>query len=515
MGKNQSERYFTIKTFHFTLNNVEPIYGKAYRVMVAALLAVILFIVAGRAMIKPPPETLLAQIGSAENLESEILPITNKKPPQITTKKKPDSSTSLTSSLLFTELATRTQAQDAKSADNFAPTKESPPEIIAPCDFDAPGEPTNSNIIINEVAWMGTTANHNGEWLELKNRGSISVAVGGWQILDSRGNIKIFLDEDKQIPLGGFFLLERNNDNATPARVADQIYTGVLTNSNDELKLFNEKCIMMDSVRAEGGWPAGDNVTKATMERSGDLSWHTSASPGGTPRQENSEITKTSGVVANPPPPASNPSPPTGTNNNPPQPPSPPATPAIILISEIFIDMEGSDTSEFVELYNAGTEPADLSLWSLQYLSGSAASFESVAKKNFTGTSIIPAHGFFLIGLGGYSGSVALNMTWSQSLNNSGATVFLVRNQEKIISEVDPDLADTIAYGTGSSLYPESAPAPLPPTGQSLERKAAGCASPQNAGENQGNACDTQNNATDFEIRPTPLPQNTQTPPEL
>ncbi len=489
--------------------------------MVAALLAVILFLVAGREVIKPPRETLLAQIDSSRDSKSNSSPtIPDKESSQKISKKRQTSTASILNEKSDTKKATETESQN-QSPKNYAleinspPKEEPPPKIIEPCDFDAPGEPTRANIIINEVAWMGTTANHNGEWLELKNRGSVTVDISGWQILDSRGNIKIFFNTPTQIPLAGFFLLERNNDDATPARVADLIYTGALVNSNDELKLFNEKCALIDAVRADSSWPAGDNTTKATMERGSDLSWHTSASPGGTPRQENSEITKTSGITANPPAPASSPNPPSGSASNPPSPSPTPSAPVTVLISETFIDMEGSDTSEFIELYNAGGEPADIGSWSLQYLSGSAASFESVAKKNLTAGSIIPAHGFFLVGLGNYSGSVTPNMTWSQSLNNSGATVFLVRNQEKILSEVDPDLVDKLGYGSGSSLYPESAPAPLPPTGQSLERKAMGCASPQGSGENQGNSCDTQNNATDFEIRPNPTPQNTTSPPEL
>ena len=48
---------------------------------------------------------------------------------------------------------------------------------------------------------------------------------------------------------------------------------------------------MQDEIDAKEGWPAGDNETKRTMERTveGVKQWHTSEVIGGSPGQENSK----------------------------------------------------------------------------------------------------------------------------------------------------------------------------------------------------------------------------------
>jgi len=48
---------------------------------------------------------------------------------------------------------------------------------------------------------------------------------------------------------------------------ADLIYTGSLANSNEALYLFDDDCQLQDTAVATPNWPAGDNKTKQTMER--------------------------------------------------------------------------------------------------------------------------------------------------------------------------------------------------------------------------------------------------------
>lgn len=191
---------------------------------------------------------------------------------------------------------------------------------------------------------------------------------------------------------------------------------------------------------------------------------------------------------------------------------------AHLVISEIFADMTGSDTEEFIEIYNPIGDTVDISGWSLQYLSGGASSISSVVKKNFLSGAVIKARSFYLVGTGDYEDKVPADMTWSQALNNTGATIFLVNDQTFITGADDPNIVDRLAYGTGSGLMlPEGGAAPLPPVDQSLERKAwkeSGCLSAQGAGEFSGNGCDTDNNSQDFEINLKPTAQNTQNQPE-
>lgn len=185
-----------------------------------------------------------------------------------------------------------------------------------------------------------------------------------------------------------------------------------------------------------------------------------------------------------------------------------------LVISEIFINMEGADNQEFIELYNPTEQPISLADWSLQYLSGSASSTEKIKKKNFINAAVVQPKSFYLVGTGGYDGEQVADMTWSQSLNNIGATVFLVSSTSPIINVDDASVVDRIAYGEGSGLLlPETEIVALSLVGQSLERRVwqnGICFSAQKTGEFLGNGCDSENNAEDFESRSLPNPQNSQ-----
>ena len=212
------------------------------------------------------------------------------------------------------------------------------------------------------------------------------------------------------------------------------------------------------------------------------------------------------------------------TQPSPPPPPQPPPPPPgggggggggagvnHLVLSEVFINMSGADTAEFVEIYNPTDSAVDLSSWSLQYLSGGASDLTSLVKKNFEAGDAIVSHGFFLVGMGAFSSTTIPDMTWSQTLNNTGATIFIVNDQIDITDTSDPNLIDRLGYGTGTTILPEAIAAALPGLDQSLERNAfsGGCVSAQGAGELLGNGCDTDVNSADFEIRPVPAPQNT------
>ncbi len=159
---------------------------------------------------------------------------------------------------------------------------------------DIPGsDPVKDQVIINEVAWMGTDNSSNNEWIELKNISDSAVSLSGWQVLDKEKQIKVIFDSGDLQP-GEFYLLERTDDDSVPGIAADLIYTGGLNNNNEALYLFNNDCQLQDKVEADPDWPAGDNEEKRTMERGEDLLWHTFSGEEegdikGTPKAENSE----------------------------------------------------------------------------------------------------------------------------------------------------------------------------------------------------------------------------------
>ncbi|NCN53042.1 lamin tail domain-containing protein, partial [Candidatus Wolfebacteria bacterium] len=182
-----------------------------------------------------------------------------------------------------------------------------------------------------------------------------------------------------------------------------------------------------------------------------------------------------------------------------------------LVISEVYINMDGSDDEEFIELYNPTNGIINLENYSLQYLSGSASSTEQITKKNFNNGNI-SSKGFYLIGLNGYSGEVDADMTWSQSLNNTSATIALVATTSVISDESDSNIVDKVAYGVSNGyLFPETTAALLPSEGSSLERKAfknSSCSDSVDSGEFLGNGCDTDNNSDNFIERENPNPQN-------
>ncbi len=142
-----------------------------------------------------------------------------------------------------------------------------------------------AGLIINEIAWMGGPSSANHEWIELYNGTGAEIDLAGWVLKSSDGAPEIALAG--KVGAGGYFLLERTSDESAPG-VADLVYAGALSNDGETLELFDPQGGVVDRVEAGGGWPAGDNASKATMERQSDLGWQTSAQAGGTPRIENS-----------------------------------------------------------------------------------------------------------------------------------------------------------------------------------------------------------------------------------
>jgi hypothetical protein len=139
------------------------------------------------------------------------------------------------------------------------------------------------NVVINEVAWMGTQANFTDEWIELYNPTANAIDLSGWTLTDGDDINKTL---SGVIPPGGYFLLERTADTTVNDIGADLIYTGGLGNAGEILTLKTPDGVVIDTANGNGGaWPAGANVTnpttvRLTMERTNplaadsDSNWH-------------------------------------------------------------------------------------------------------------------------------------------------------------------------------------------------------------------------------------------------
>lgn len=148
----------------------------------------------------------------------------------------------------------------------------------------------SSDVIINEIAWMGTEKSSNDEWIELYNGSDSSISLDGWMLKSLTGTLKINLKG--LIPSKGFYLLERSDDDTLPGIQADLIYTGALKNTGEIIELYNNLVNPIDSVNCSSSWLAGNNETKQTMERIGPEEWQTSKDPGGTPGETNGTTTR-------------------------------------------------------------------------------------------------------------------------------------------------------------------------------------------------------------------------------
>jgi len=128
-------------------------------------------------------------------------------------------------------------------------------------------------VLINEIAWMGDTDNWRNEWVELYNQDQSSINLDNWILLidDSKTFLSGTIHPDS------FFVISKDK------------LKGNLKNTGNYLTLLDSSNNIVDEQDFSSGWPAGDNETKRTMERS-ENGWKTSFSVNGTPGKKNSFI---------------------------------------------------------------------------------------------------------------------------------------------------------------------------------------------------------------------------------
>ena len=109
-------------------------------------------------------------------------------------------------------------------------------------------------VVINEVAWAGTKANANAEWLELYNNTAFTQSLAGWEIHISNGDVIALAGSIGPL---GYFLVQRNS--STPAfssgAVADQSASFTLSNSGATLQLVQTEGTIVDTLVYGNGAP--------------------------------------------------------------------------------------------------------------------------------------------------------------------------------------------------------------------------------------------------------------------
>jgi len=131
----------------------------------------------------------------------------------------------------------------------------------------------SQTIVINEVAWAGTAASYYDEWIELYNPLEEAVDLTGWTLAFGEVRIDLGAGVETLLEPGGYFLLERSDDDTVSDIDADLIYKGTLTNDGMLIELLDPMGEVVDTANAgqETGWAAGSDkdgdLPYATMER--------------------------------------------------------------------------------------------------------------------------------------------------------------------------------------------------------------------------------------------------------
>src|SRR5215216_1508176 len=87
------------------------------------------------------------------------------------------------------------------------------------------------SVVINEIAWAGTQADGNDEWIELYNPGNTDIPLTGWTLRAVDGTPNIALSGT--IVANSYYLLERTDNTTVNDVSADFIYNGAMSNTGE------------------------------------------------------------------------------------------------------------------------------------------------------------------------------------------------------------------------------------------------------------------------------------------
>lgn len=180
-----------------------------------------------------------------------------------------------------------------------------------------------------------------------------------------------------------------------------------------------------------------------------------------------------------------------------------------IVISEVQVT-GATANQDFIELYNPTSQAVNLSNWRIRKKSSLGTITTLAAISN--GKSI-PAHGFFLWSntQNGYDTNLQADISNTNTLSD---------NNSIELQDLNGSVVDQVAWGSGANQFIEgSIFVTNPAASQSIERKAKASSTVSSmviGGEDEfaGNGLDTNNNSTDFFIRPQSQPQNSQSSQE-
>jgi hypothetical protein len=320
-------------------------------------------------------------------------------------------------------------------------------------DFGTPGAvgvcvppPPPPAVVINEVMRNPFAAgDSSGEWFEVHNRGTEPVDLRNWLITDDASDRHV-INRSVVVPAGGYAVLGRSTDPSRNGGVAVDYSYGssiVLVNDTDRIALDDQHGQRVDELGWDDGgrWPRPNGASMARLAAhlptSEPSSWCVSgpqfgAGDLGTPGSANSCVPITDH--------------------------------APVVITEIHRDPAAVTDSvgEWIELYNAGDDPIDVSGWTLRD-DGSDAHLVSPDQP-----LVIAAHDYLVLGR---ERSTALN--GGAPVDYSYGLDVILYNSADELSVLDADLVpvDRVTWSAADA-FPATAGATMSLRDTSLDNAA-------------------------------------------
>lgn len=185
--------------------------------------------------------------------------------------------------------------------------------------------------------------------------------------------------------------------------------------------------------------------------------------------------------------------------------PSPDSSPHVV-ISQVFGGGGNAGApfrNDFIEIFNAGHSPVNLSGWSVQYASATASTWIATP---LTSVTLNPGQYYLIQESSGGSNGASLpspDATGTIAMAAGSGKVVLIKNSTTLTGACpnDSNIVDLVGYGSTANCFKGSAPAPTPSNTNAILRAAAGCT-------------DTRNNVADFALGP-PNPRNSNFLPRI
>ena len=147
-------------------------------------------------------------------------------------------------------------------------------------------------MIIDEIAWKGTSAGSTHEWLELANNDT-AVNISGWTIKDGESQLNITLPDGATIGNGGFYVIKRTTSDITPYDFSTTFKDG-LSDAGEKLILADSSGATIETLDFSGGWPDPTMTSLNSMQWDATQSlWVSATSTPGSAYVENTSSTST------------------------------------------------------------------------------------------------------------------------------------------------------------------------------------------------------------------------------